>query len=217
MLHYFSVGTVSELICLIIALICLTKDSSLIWRIMILYMLITCLAEFAGVYVERQGHFNYWIYNSFLFFEAGFNLLIFGYLYTQYNKSKYSLVGVSLFVILYTYQLNRHGINAYDNLTYTIMSATYVLYGLYYYHLLILDDNHVNLKYLPAFWWVAGTIFFYFGNTACNLFSIRFGGLKTYQHLSYVVFKVLNVILYGCWSYSFICKKWLTTKFKVSS
>ena len=33
-----------------------------------------------------------------------------------------------------------------------------------------------------------------------------------HQHLTYFIYKTLNVILYSCWSYSFICRKWLTKR-----
>lgn len=217
MSHYFTLNTISEVMCLSFAIVYLLNDTSLIWRSMILYMLITCIVEFLGIYVERSGHFNYWVYNVFLIFEAGFTMLMFAGLFKGYHQSKFVIIGVVTFIILYVCELIRHGFFIYyNNFTYTVMSVLYVLYGLYYYYLMIRDDNPIDIKYSPVFWWVAGTVFFYFGNTACNLFSIQFGSVKIYQQLSYIIFKVLNVILYGCWSYSFICKKWATTKFKAS-
>jgi hypothetical protein len=143
--------------------------------------------------------------------------LMFAYLLSRYTQSKALIVmGLFSFIGLYIYDLTNHGFFVYNNLTYTVMSVIFVLYSLYYYYLLLKDDSFVNLRYSPAFWWVAGVLFFYFSTTACNLFNDKLNTimLTPKHHLSYFIFKALNVILYGCWSYSFICRRWLTTTSK---
>lgn len=211
--HYFTVNTISELACLLFATICLKNDTSFTWRSMILYLLVTCIAEFYGVYIEKEEQQNYWVYNIFLLFDTGFMNLMFTYIFKQYHQSKFIVVpGIVFFIILYAYELIVQGFSLskkYNNLTYTVMSVIYVLYGVYYYYLLLKDERHIYLKYSAVFWWVAGTLLFYFGDTACNLFSNQLRALKIYQHLSYFIFALLNIILYGFWSYSFICRKWL--------
>jgi hypothetical protein len=186
---------------------------------MILYLLVTCIAEISGIYVEREVHNNYWVYNILLLFDTGFMSLMFAYIFKQYNKSKFIVItGLALFIALYAYEFIAQGFSLfvrYNNLTYTVMSVVYVLYGLYYYYLLLKDERYINLKYSAIFWWVAGTLLFYFGGTACNLFSDQLRAIKIYQHLSYFIFKALNIILYGFWSYSFICRKWLTKKSEI--
>jgi hypothetical protein len=69
------------------------------------------------------------------------------------------------------------------------------------------------LKSSPEFWWVAGVLFFYFAATICNLFEEKLEDIviTSTQNLNYFVFKALNIILYSCWSYAFICRKWLKT------
>jgi hypothetical protein len=219
MSHYFTASTVSELICLIFAIICLAKDVSLVWRSMILYQLITCIIEFSGIFVERAGHYNYWVYNILLVFDAGFMSLMFAYIFKQYHQSKLIVItGLALFIMLYAAEFIFQGFSLsekYNNLTYTVMCVVYVLYSLYFYYLLLKDEHYIHLKYSPIFWWVAGTLLFYFGNTACNLFSNQLRAIKIYQHLSYYIYKALNIILYGFWSYSFICRRWRTKKSEI--
>jgi len=210
MLNFFTANTISEAICLIIAIICLISDHDLTWRIMIPYLLITCVAEFLGIYIGRQNH---WVYNLFIIFEAGFTNFIFARLLNKYTNSNFLIaVGISLFVISYFYEILIHGFFKYNNITFTIISVEFVLYSLYYYYLLLKDGDYIVLKYSPAFWWVAGTLFFYFAVTACNLFDDELYSVMVTpkHHLTYFIFKILNIILYSCWSYSFICKKWLT-------
>ena len=50
MLKYLTINTDAEIICLIIALICVRNDKSLAWRSMTAFMFITCVAELLGVY-----------------------------------------------------------------------------------------------------------------------------------------------------------------------
>jgi hypothetical protein len=214
MISYFTPSTISETICLIFAFVCLIKDSVLIWRGMILYLLITCVTEFFGLYIGRRDHNNHWVYNIFILFEAGFTHLMFLNLFGKYFNGKPILIfGFVLFLIFYIYGIIHNSILIYNYLAYTAMSVQFVLYSLYYYYLIVKDDSYTDLKYSSTFWWVAGTLFFYFSNTACNLFFDKLYSvmITPNHHLTYFIFKALNIILYGCWSYSFICRKWLTT------
>jgi hypothetical protein len=218
MLSLFTVNTVSEIICFIVALMCLTKDVSPVWRSMVLYLLITCAAEIYGLYIGHQTHNNHWVYNIFILFEAGFTHLMFFYLFGQHINSKPKvIIGLALFLTLYIYGIIAHTFFVYNYLAYTVMSVQFVFYSLYYYYLLLQSDHHIDLRYAPEFWWVAGTLFFYFANTACNLFYDKLYSvmLTPKHHLTYFIFKALNIILYGNWSYSFICRKWLTKRSEI--
>ncbi|HTD99131.1 MAG TPA: hypothetical protein VK668_07570 [Mucilaginibacter sp.] len=220
MLNYFTLNTIVEIICFVVALICLVKDKSLAWRSMVLFLFITCVAELMGIHVKRlyladraHVHPNLWLYNILLIFQAGFISLVFYHLLNKYSNSKpLILSGLALLAVIYIYEIVAHGIFKFNNLTNTVMSVMFVFYSLYYYYHLLKHDAYVNLKYEPAFWWIAGTLFFYFGITACNLFFDKLSTIViTPKHyLTYYIYNTLNIILYGCWSYSFICRKWLT-------
>jgi hypothetical protein len=220
MSNYFTANTTIEIICFGFAVICLINDSSLVWKSMILYLFLTCVTEILGIIIPGPSNLisNHWVYNIFLICEAGFTHLMFAYLLSKYINSKpIVIIGLAILCIVYTGELIDHGFLVYNHYTYTVMSVLFVVYSLYYYYLLLKDDNYVRLKYSPEFWWVAGTLFFYFTNTACNLFydNLRSVILWDGHHLTYYIFRVLNILLYGCWSYSFICKKWLITTSKV--
>lgn len=215
MLKLLTPSTTSELVCLICAIICLAKDASPAWRSMILYLAITCLTEFSGRYMGIHSYNNHWLYNIFLLFDTSFIMLMFIHLYRRFTKNRLVFIlGLGLFVVSYIYELIYHGFNVYYNFTITVVSVMYIIYGLYFYYLIITDDQYINLFYFPGFWWVAGLLLFNFGSITCNIFNTYLDSVKVFnnQQLSYLVFKVLNVILYSCWSYSFICRKWLTTR-----
>lgn len=218
MMVYLTPNTAIETACLLFAIIGLSRDSNMVWRSMIVYLFITCVAEIAGIYFAIKTHNNNWVYNIFLLFETGFNNLMFVNIFNRYIKSKSIVVpGLVLFIILYLLGLINHGFLLYNNFTYTVMSLLYVLYSLFYYYLLIKDEKFLSLKSSPEFWWIAGTLLFYFSNTACNLFDEKLENIMvtTTKNLSYVVFAGLNMFLYGCWSYSFICRRWEVKRSKI--
>jgi len=217
MLKYFTVNTTSEFICFIIALLCLIKDKNLIWRSMIIYLFITCLTEFSGKYIWLHHENNNWVYNIFLLCESGFTSLMFINLFSKYTDSRPMVLnGLALFLVCYASETAHQGFFNYNSLTFGFQSVQFVLYGLYFYYLLLKDDAVIRFKYSPDFWWVCGVLFFYFGNTACNLFYHQLDSIRIYgnEQLINFIFKVLNVILYGCWGYSFLCRRWSTKKSK---
>jgi hypothetical protein len=219
MLHYLTLNTAVEFLCLLVAIICLFKDKSPIWKTMAFFLLVTCISELAGIYFKRiyvangmHGHQNVWIYNILLIFQACFFSLMFQHLLSKYFGSKSMIIGgLAAIVAVYIYELADHGIFLYNQHANTVMLVLLMFYGLSYYYNLFRYDKYINLLFYPDFWWVAGVLFFYFGSTACDVYfdNIPFEKAKSLGYLSSAIFKILNVILYTCWSYSFICRKWL--------
>ena len=220
MISYLTPSTFAEFVCFLIAVICLKKDSNIVWRCMIGYLLLTCIIEIIGIYTGRKYHNNHWVYNLFLLPEIGFTFLMISHLLSSYKKKNNLVImpGVVLLLLLYIYEIFSHGLFKYDFLTFTTMSVIFVLYSLYYYYLLLSDEQYLNLRRSPEFWWTVGVLFFYFGSTVCNMFNERLYSvmITSNHHLSYFVFKALNIILYSCWAYSFICRKWQMKKLEIS-
>jgi hypothetical membrane protein len=212
MFTYITLNTGSELFCFFVAIVSLWRDKRLVWRSATLYLLITCITEIMGIYLKKQHHpNNAWVYNISMVFEAAFVGAMFIDLLRSVKYSRIIIItGLVLLLIPYYYELSNHGICQYNDLTYTIMSVPFIVYSLFYYYKLLADENYINLWRSAQFWWVAGTLFFYFGSTACDIFYAQLMIEITPKHyLSTYIYKVLNIFLYGCWSYSFICRKWL--------
>jgi len=200
--------TALELSCLIIAAICLYQDKDATWRSMIVFLLFTCLIEFTGKIMRQRHQDNNWIYNIYIIAEAGFTGAMYVNLIQQYvRKYKLHVAAFLLLAGLYIYEVYIHGIYQFNNVTTTVMSVVFVFYGLYFYYLLIKAPRHYKLNQHPDFWWVAGSLLFYYVTSVSTLyfavFNTRVHKVFTYRHYSYMFF---NTILYGCWSYSFICR-----------
>lgn len=213
MFKYITFNTGAETICFLVAIICLTRNVSRIWKLLVPYLFITCAVEFIGVYLKKHHQPNQWPYNILLIFQILVVSLIFMNLFNRYFKSKTLIIGgVAVLLLIYTYDTISQGFFIFYELTYNVMCVVFVVYCLYYFYLLLNAETYVELEYSANFWWVSGALFFYFGSTIINIFRgvlspVNMGG----HNISYYIFIILNIILYGCWSYSFICKQWLTT------
>jgi hypothetical protein len=197
-----------ELLCLFFALYFLARDKAIFWRITMWYIVLVMLTEVIGRYFAITYHTNLFIYNIYTIFE--FSFITYG-LYTfikQYANIKYWLLAtyaaIMLIYIVYTITF---GINVYNVLTVSVMSVIFVIYGLLYFLLLLKDENFIDLKFHPAFWWVGGTLIFYFGSTLANFFDdiIQQKFLGKYN-TRLIIYTTLNLFLYGFWAYSFICR-----------
>lgn len=211
MVTYLTFNIIIETICFFIALITLISRP-LPWPIMLVYLVIVCGVEITGVYLKTHHLANQWPYNILLAVQMVSISLMFHYLLKRYFTSKPVILnGLALLFALYVYELFTHGFFTYNNTTYTVSLVIYIVYGLYYFYLILKDDAYIDLKFSTEFWWVAGLLLFCFGSTMVNLLhgSLSKIEVTTKHHLPYYIFMVLNWLLYGFWSYAFICKKWL--------
>ncbi|PWS32080.1 hypothetical protein [Pedobacter paludis] len=198
-----------ELICLIIAIFCLAKDKSLFWKIAIIYMAITFTTETVASIMSKIFHqYNVWLYNLYILVEDSFvSYGLYKFLKEYTNPKPIIIVGSGLMFISYCFDLYSHGIAELHNITINVSAIIFVVYGLYYFLLLLKDDNFIRLKFHPQFWWVVGVLFYYFGGTIINLFNeVLFVKVSTSHYLRWYIYILLNLLLYSFWSYSFICR-----------
>src|SRR5215469_6684470 len=129
MFGFLTVNTGAELICFIIALVTLTRDTSDIWRLMIVFLFITCLTEILGfhfkkMYLADRQHVrpNIWLYNILLFFQYSFFCLVFNYLLKKYiHVQRYIITTFIVLTIVYVFGLVKNGVFNYNELTNTVM------------------------------------------------------------------------------------------------
>jgi uncharacterized membrane protein YfcA len=203
-------NTAIEFACFLAALLFLYKDKSAAWRLLIPYLFLTFVTEMIGLYMRLIiGMSNLKVYNTFLILECLFNSYFFFSLYTAYKyKLKWLLIWLGFFAAMYLTEMVYNGFKGFVSITATIMSVVFVLACLYYYYLKLKDEQYEPLLLSPAFWWVCGTLFFYFGSTVCNLFFDYLSNQSVAYSRSarYAIFIMLNITLYSCWTLSFICR-----------
>jgi hypothetical protein len=205
---FITVNTVSEFLCFLAAVFFLYKEKVTAWRLFIPFLLLTCSVELAGIYIRQYVRiYNYPIYNVYILFECGFTSYFFFYLYKPYQyKLIWLLSWLTWFAIMYMAELFYHNFGQFVSYTATIMSVVFVLASLYFYYLKLKDERFEPLLFSAPFWWVSGTLFFYFGSTVCNIFSDYLSEHERIRSIRYIIFNILDIIMYIFWSYAFLCR-----------
>jgi hypothetical protein len=210
MKYYLTLNTISELFCLAVSIFCLYREKDKVWKSFILFLLFTCLTELAGIYIRRELRLpNFWVYNIYLVIECAVtNYFLFHLIKTTLDLKKWLTAWFAIFLLFYFIELYVKHFNAYVSASTTFMSVELIVASIYYYYRLLKEENYRKLSKDASFWWVNGTICFYFAGIACNIFFSYLLFDKTYitKSVSYFLFSLQNVILYSCWSYSFICR-----------
>lgn len=209
MFNLFSASGTAAFICLMFAGIFLLKDKGKFWKITIVYLILVVATEILAKYCAKTYRNNIPVYNIYSVFELSYISYAFYYFMKEFLNVKWFLLSIySIIFSIYIYfSITNNIITVYNSLTISIMSVFFVIYGLLYFYLLLKDENYIDLKFHPAFWWVGGTIIFYFGGTIANFFDDiiqqMFMGKYVTRH---IIYTTLNVFLYSFWSYSFICR-----------
>ncbi len=149
-----------------------------------------------------------WLFNIFIFFEISAILYgLYHCLKAYTNPNDILIIGAGIVYLMYFSFFINHPIADLNTNTITAMSVVFTLYCLYYYYLLLKDENFIEIKTHPQFWSVTGVLFYYFGSTMSNIFDGLFTvKIISYYTLRYCIYIVLNLILYSFWLYSFICR-----------
>ncbi|MBB6236755.1 hypothetical protein HDC90_001367 [Pedobacter sp. AK013] len=198
----------AELLCLGFAIYFLSKDKASFWRISIWYLVVVMVTEVVGRYCAVTYRTNLFVYNIYTLFEISYVTYGFHTFIKQYADIKKWIIAIyGIILLIYITFTSIYGINVYNAFTISIMSVIFVIYGLLYFYLLLKDENYIDLKFHPAFWWVGGALIFYFGSTLANFFDeiIQQKFLGKYNTRS-IIYTTLNFFLYGLWVYSFICR-----------
>jgi len=207
---FITINTSTEFICMIIGIWCLYRDKEPAWRLFIPFLIVTVLVEMFGIYLREMHRPNFMIYNVFLVVECIVQNYFFYHLYKTYHNTRKLLIGwLIIFAVAYFAELIKNHFGAYVSQTSTLMSVELILASVYFYYLLIREERSRQLSAYAPFWWVNGTICFYFAGIASNLFFTYLVQDQRYGvsgSARYIVFSILNIILYFSWSYAFICR-----------
>jgi hypothetical protein len=201
-----SINNIIELICLLCAVVFLFNDKNKVWKFQILFLITVCIIELAGRYyrivIEKD---NSWIYNIYLLAEISFVSTIFYIFFKNYARGRlYLTAAILLIVLVYVTEIILHGFTKFNVNSDTILSVHFCICSLLYYYQLLKSEQYEQLSKLPSFWWVNGVLFFYFGSVACDLFFYQLFSIP--RNLRSDIYVILNLLLYSCWSYSFLCR-----------
>ncbi len=173
-MHYFTVNTVIEWICFLTALFCLRRDKDPVWRRFPFYLFLVCLVETGGIYMRTVLEApNAPLYNFYLLAECFVITTFLYHLIKPYGlKPWVPLAWGAVFLAAWVTETLSGGLAYYSRHTAILLSVAAVIACLYYFYHVLRDDKYVRLATHPPFWWVSGTLMFYFGGIATYVFFI---------------------------------------------
>lgn len=150
MLNYITFSTAFEIQCFLVAIFCLSRDMELPWRIIPIYLLITCIVEFIGIYLKREHQPNQWPYNILLVCHIVFTSFMFSSLLSKYKNNRPPIIGgLVVLILFYAYDLFQHGFLRFNILCYNSMSVFFTVYSLfifiYYYKKIPISGSSIRL------------------------------------------------------------------------
>jgi hypothetical protein len=205
------ITVVEEIVCLSFSVAYLRDKKTGYWHNFIWFMAVTVVIEIIGwiLSLDFPRKYNHWLYNIEMVIEVLFVTWIFyKILQPLFNSKPLLISGLTVFFVSYSIECVTRTFLTYNAFTDALAAVFFVIASGAYFYFLLKSDEYVKLFEHPEFWLVAGMFFFYFGSTAVNLFFDDLMNLNIIKGVSvrFIIFPVLNAILYGCWSYSFRCK-----------
>ena len=210
----YPINLLLEIVCFAFALV-LLKNKTGFWRYFKMYMLLTVLIETAGWLMRVYWKVNnQWIYNLFSPLQVLFLYWVFLKIYPdQSNRRRFMGICILLFSVVYIVECFYHPFTTFNYYSWIVFSFLIIITcGLYYYFLLK-DEEYIHLATHPPFWFVTGVFVYFFCSSVCTLFFTQLVRINITQNISlrYLLFILFNFILYGCWSYAFLCRYKQTT------
>ena len=206
----FYITPLIELICFILSLIYLNNKKVGWYRSFIWLLLFTVIAENTGWAVYFYFHANnHWVYNTFLPIESFFIAwILYKICQPHFNSKPIIIAGLAAFSLSYLIESVKTNFTDYSMVANILFSiCAIIVCCMYYYYLLKEENNIVVYKHAP-FWIVTGIFLFYFVATSSNLFFkylVEINKTKLVP-IRFTIFLILNLTLYGTWSYAFKCQ-----------
>lgn len=202
----FPFAQIAETLCLLCGTLLVGKEIEKHWHWFIIYMLLVSIGDWLGWWMSGVGLQNQLLYNIITVLEAVFMAYFFSSIFPSKKTGRYmAFIGFACFSLLFVSELINNGIHKYASDSQIFLCVWLILVALGYFYFLMKDDNYVPLHTHPEFWFVTGVLLFYMGSIGTNLFFTYFYQINIVNFRT-IIFTFLNIILYGCWSYAFICK-----------
>jgi hypothetical protein len=172
------------------------------------FLVLTLVVEIAGWQLSEKAQNNADLYNFFSLAASTYYMsLIMEVVYSMKAK-KVILWVMTLYVIISLINiLFIQKINSFHTMTYSLGCFLIVVISMYYFYELLRVPRSIDLKREPAFWIVAGLLFFYICSLPIlgvlnYLFSIPGVSSRNLQQ----IIMILNVLLYSLFTIGFICR-----------
>lgn len=181
------------------------KNRPIYLKLFPFFLLIAFIIELWAWRLGMQGISNANIYNFFSVFAFIFYMFVVRHVIFSKTVKRVILYIMSLYAIsaLVNILFIQH-VNTFHTVTYSLGCFLIVVISIYYFYELFQVPRSINLKKEPAFWIVAGLLFFY----SCTLPIL---GVLNYVPDAIAfslepIITILNVLLYSLFTIAFLCR-----------
>lgn len=172
------------------------------------FLVLTLVVEIAGWQLSMKAQNNADLYNFFSLAASTYYMsLIMEVVYSR-RARKVILWIMTVYVIISLINiLFIQKIDAFHTMTYSIGCFLIVVISIYFFYELLRVPRSIDLKKEPAFWIVAGLLFFYICTLPIlgvlnYLFSIPGVIARSLEQ----IIMILNVLLYSLFTIGFLCR-----------
>lgn len=206
----FPFTIVMELLCLLACIFLFRNMRTSWWHIFIPFLLFTLVVEVIGlIIVIYLKETNYWVFNIYMPIKFAFFLFTLSHIARQFFSTRiWIITGLFLFCVLYICEIVVSGFFKYcfySNLFISLWIAVLCCQFLYAF---MKKNDYINLNAYAPFWIIAGFLSFNLGSAACNIFFNQLTAINRQLNMPvrFIIFNVLSLILYTCWTYAFVCR-----------
>ena len=206
----FPVTTFIETICFLCGVFFLRNTGDVVWNTVRWFMLFTVINECVVTIIGHVYHkHNMWLVNIYTLVNFPTMSWIL-YRFSRRQKSSLIIFCISLFLFISCFitEIFYKGIFEYTVASNILSDILLFATCNRFFYLLLKDDSWIDIQRHAAFWFVTGLLLFSLCATIADVFDGQLASLYIFPHVSlyYILYMVFNLILYGCWSFSFICK-----------
>jgi len=206
----FNLSVVLEWITLIAALLLLTKKTG-VWRLFILFLLLTICVETAGWFMHYIAGINNnrLLFNVFNIIANSFCIWMLGnaiQLVGARRKINMAITIFSLFGVLNLFVQFFWFRNSYAEELGNILG---VYISCHFFYVVLKSDEHIDLLENEYFWFAIGLLFDSLGSMAADLFYNTLANVAAKTHVPVYtdIMNTLNVLFYGCLIVAFVCRR----------
>ncbi len=207
----FNITFTAECVVFLASIFLLDKKTG-IWRLFILFLLLTLVTEIIGWWLTSFAHKsnNSWVYNILLIISGIFTLYIIKHADPVVRIGSFLNIGVIFFAgFALVNLLFFEGIWIYNGYTEMVADIMIFIYCCYFFYRVLEEEVYRDLFRYEYFWIAIGFLFSSLGSVVLYIYLeplmsyYRHTHINIYGYINYG----LNVVLYGSLIISFICRK----------
>lgn len=200
---------ISEWVCFIASILIIRKSHPSVWRTFQAYLFIVVCVETLSYFGLRFKFITttQWLYNLFMPVHGLFYFYVFSKIIELKSTKTVFILASGLFILSMLSEGFYQGFSHYFFRSYIVLCILAIGFCIMYYYSLFKQVDYSDLLTEPAFWFTAGSLAYFAIGTSVTVFFAELVSLKVKNQipLRAIIMGIVNIVMYGCWTKSFLC------------